>query len=224
MVESSTRTVERALELLVVVCDRGRVTLSEAARQVELSPSTALRLLRTLQIKGFVRRDSGGQYLLGGRAFQLGLRALNGNFLVDLILPVMERVVEETGESVYLSVLGRAGTATYIAVLDGTQAVRHSSWVGASIPLEGTAAGVVLTGATPEAGFAVVEGQVESGATAIAIPIRSDDRVLAAISIVAPTFRCTDGSVRRWGELLLTETAGLLGSKLTSSAVAEGAA
>ncbi|HSP75992.1 MAG TPA: helix-turn-helix domain-containing protein, partial [Cryobacterium sp.] len=46
MAESSTRTVERALDLLAVICDADGLTLSESSRAVDLAPSTALRLLR----------------------------------------------------------------------------------------------------------------------------------------------------------------------------------
>ena len=56
MAESSTRTVERALDLLAVICDAHGLTLSESSRAVDLAPSTALRLLRTLETRGFVHK------------------------------------------------------------------------------------------------------------------------------------------------------------------------
>ncbi|WP_035781011.1 helix-turn-helix domain-containing protein, partial [Arthrobacter sp. H14] len=76
MADASTRTVERALSLLGTVCDRGSVTLADAARGVDLSASTALRLLRTLEAAGFVRKDDDG-YRPGMRIVQLGAQALS---------------------------------------------------------------------------------------------------------------------------------------------------
>ncbi|UGB36787.1 IclR family transcriptional regulator [Microbacterium sp. cx-55] len=160
-------------------------------------------------MSGFVRRDESGEYVPGGRIFQLGLRALSQDSLVDLAWPAMGRLVDQTGESVYLSVRGQPGSATYIATLEGTRAVRHRTWTGATIPMEGTAAGLVLSGAPLPRGFAVAEGGVETDATAVAVPIRSEGRILGAISIVAPSFRCTPGAIADWGALLQAETADL---------------
>ncbi|MCE7481645.1 hypothetical protein LZG07_06835 [Microbacterium profundi] len=141
---------------------------------------------------------------------------------MDLTWPAMGRLVAQTGESVYLSVRGQPGTATYIATLEGTRAVRHRSWMGASIPLEGSAAGLVLSGAPLPDGYAVVEGGVQTDSTAVAVPIRSDGRILAAISIVAPSFRCTPGAIADWGALLQAETSELFAVTSTSAGAAVG--
>ena len=45
---ASTRTVDRALDLLAAVTEQPRLSLTEAARATELPASTALRLLRSL--------------------------------------------------------------------------------------------------------------------------------------------------------------------------------
>ena len=73
---SSTRTVDRALGLLAVVCDNDAITLSDGARRAGLPASTALRLLRALEASGFVRRDEAGSYRPGPRLVQLGASAL----------------------------------------------------------------------------------------------------------------------------------------------------
>ena len=57
MAEPSTRTVERALALLASICERGGANLADSARDCDLAPSTALRLLRTLETTGFVSRE-----------------------------------------------------------------------------------------------------------------------------------------------------------------------
>lgn len=206
MAESSTRTVERALSLLAVVCDRGSTTLAESARLVELSPSTALRLLRTLESTGFVRRDADGAYRPGSRVLQLGTQALSNESLVGFCRAEMLELVERTGESAYLSVEGHAATALYLAITEGTHSVRHASWVGRSIPLDGSAAGAALTGRAPEAGWATVERGVESDVTAIAAPIRSGARIVAALSLVVPSYRMTTELTGYYGELLVAAT------------------
>ncbi len=202
MAEPSTRTVERALDLLAVICDADGLTLSESSRAVDLSPSTALRLLRTLETRGFVRRSDDGAYLPGSRIIQLGAQSLSSESLVLLCRPVMDQLVSETGESVYLSVAGHDRSALYIAIAPGTHSVRHANWVGRTVPLDGSAVGQVLAGQTPDAGYVVVERGVETDVTALAAPIRSEANVVAALSLVIPSYRVTPADIRRFGPLL----------------------
>src|SRR5476649_949176 len=69
---SSTRTVDRALGLLAVVCEQDAIMLSECARRAGLPTSTALRLLRTLEGSGFVARGPDASFRAGPRLVQLG--------------------------------------------------------------------------------------------------------------------------------------------------------
>ncbi|HYZ67995.1 MAG TPA: helix-turn-helix domain-containing protein, partial [Mycobacterium sp.] len=111
MAEPSTRTVERALALLATICERGGANLADSARECDLAPSTALRLLRTLENTGFVTKEgAGGTYRPGSRLIQLGAQALSNESLIDFAKPVMEKLVADAGESVYLSVEGHAST------------------------------------------------------------------------------------------------------------------
>ncbi|MBM7782647.1 urocanate hydratase [Arthrobacter tumbae] len=207
--DTSTRTVERALLLLGTVCDRGSVTLADAARDAGLSASTALRLLRTLEGTGFVRRDDDG-YRPGMRVVQLGAQALSHESLVSLAEGALERLVDSTGESAYLNVPSHDGHGIYLSVREGTHSVRHTSWVGRSIPLDGSAAGAVLSGDTPGDGFVVVSNGIEPDVTAIAAPVLSGGQVVAALSVVVPTYRITDDGARRIGRQVAGEAAGIL--------------
>ncbi|MGK3949990.1 IclR family transcriptional regulator [Microbacterium sp. K2] len=202
MSEQSTRTVERALSLLANVCETGSTTLADASRAVDLAPSTALRLLRTLESSGFVRRDDEGSYRAGSRLMQLGARALGHESLIDVCHEEMVGLEEATGESVYLSVEGHAASALYISIVEGSHSVRHSNWVGRTIPLEGSAAGLVLRGETPPEGFVVVERGIERDVTAIASPIAAGERIVAVISVLVPSYRMTEKSSQQCGALL----------------------
>lgn len=206
MTESPTRTVERALGLLAIVCDSGSSSLAEASRATNLAPSTALRLLRTLEVSGFVRRHDDGTYRPGSRIMQLGAQALSNDSLVDLCHPAMKQLVEDTGESVYLSVEGHRSTALYIHIIEGTHSVRHTSWVGRTIPLESSAAGAVILGRTPPTGYVVVERGIEPDVTAIAAPVRSDSRIVAVMSLVIPSYRVSTLEAERYGGMLTAAT------------------
>lgn len=209
MAEPGTRTAERVLALLAVVCEEGRASLSEAARATGLAPSTALRLLRTLEGAGFIRRDEDAFFTPGGRIIQLGAQALSNESLVDLTQPAMKVLAEVTGESVYLSSLGHHETALYIAIVEGSHSIRHRSWVGGTIPLDGTAAGNALSGVVQAGSWALVRSGVESDVTAIAAPIRVGQRVVAALSLVVPSYRLGAVDETRYGQLLAAEVATL---------------
>ncbi|WOH18434.1 IclR family transcriptional regulator [Paenarthrobacter sp. GOM3] len=208
--DSSTRTVERALALLGAVCSEGAIALSDAARVADLSPSTALRLLRTLEGVGFVSRDDGGNFRPGASIIQLGALALGKESLVSLCTPAMKRLVATTRESCYLSIPGVGDTGIYIAIVEGTHSIRHSSWVGRSIPLEGTASGQVLKGEQPERGFAVVRSGVEDDVTAIAAPVVMGGRTVASLSIVVPSYRVDELKALKIGQQLVEEADNIL--------------
>lgn len=223
MAESSTRTVERALSLLAFVCERGSLSLAESARLAELSPSTSLRLLRTLESAGFVRRDEAGDFHAGSRIVQLGAQALSNDNLVLLCAPAMRDIAEATSESVYLSVEGHAEQAVYIAIHEGNHSVRHTNWVGRTIPLDGSASGQVLRGDTPPSGYVTVERGIEKDVTAIAAPIALQQRVIGSLSVLVPSYRITKTEIKRYGQLLVEATATIESSLGKPSATHESA-
>ncbi|WP_010525809.1 IclR family transcriptional regulator [Nesterenkonia sp. F] len=227
MAESVTRTVSRALDLLAAVCDAGGTNLAEAARATDLSSSTALRLLRTLESSGFVRRDDAGSFRPGLRLVQLGAQALSSESLVSLAEAPLRRLVEATGESCYLSVPHLQGTeheqCIYLAMEEGTHSVRHASWVGRSFPMTGSAAGAALSGAVDEQGYTVVGQAVESDVTAVAAPIAippaadAEPQIVAALSVVAPSYRMTSEAVDRIGQFVAAEAAGILHARAVAA-------
>ena len=205
--EPSTRTVERALALLATICERGGVNLADSARECDLAPSTALRLLRTLETTGFVTREDVGTYRPGSRIIQLGAQALSNESLVSIARPAMENLVAQTGESAYLSVEGHRATALYISIVEGTHSVRHTSWVGRTVALDTSAAGHALLGKVPDEGYVVVERGVETDVTAIACPVYSQARIVAALSLVIPSYRLTASQAMEYGRMLVSATA-----------------
>ncbi|MEU9242732.1 helix-turn-helix domain-containing protein [Streptomyces sp. NPDC048385] len=205
MSEASTRTAERAMALLAVVCEHGTLTLAECARETGLAASTALRLLRALENGGFVRREADGSFRPGTRIVQIGAQALSHESLVSLCHEAMERIAAVTRESVYMSIPSHDDTALYIAITEGTHSVRHTSWVGRTVPRRGTSVGAVFAGETPSRGYLVVEHGVESDVSAIAAPLLTGSRVIAALSVVIPDYRLRGDSITRIGTRLAGE-------------------
>lgn len=205
----STRTVDRALNLLAIVTEHPPLSLADAARETGLATSTALRLLRSLEAAGLVVRDDGGLFRPGSRLIQLGARAFSREPLIALAQVPMEQVVERTGESVYLSMPGPAETAVYVKIVEGTHSVRHTNWVGRSVPWEGTAVGQVLRGELAAGEYAQIQDTVEQDVTALSAPVTVHGTVLGALSTLVPTYRCTQELAGRCGQALLEATQSL---------------
>jgi IclR family acetate operon transcriptional repressor len=207
---SSTRAVERALALLYDVCSHEAVSLTECARRTALPASTALRLLRTLETAGFISRDDEkGSFSAGPRMMQLGATALGRNELARLARPALDRIGTATRESAYLSIEGTGRTAIYIAQVEGTHAVRHSSWIGRSVPFEGLAVGQVLRGDVPEEGYVAGRDRLEPDVTAIVAPVRYPGGIAGALSVIGPTYRIDPKTMHAYGRIVATEAAEL---------------
>jgi IclR family acetate operon transcriptional repressor len=206
---SSTRTVERALDLLAEVCAEGSIALSECARRAGVPTSTALRLLRTLENIGFVARDSDGMFLAGRRLVQIGANAFGREQMITLARPALRRIVSATGESTYLSSLGPGETALYLDVVEGTHAIRHTSWVGKTVPLAASAVGAALRGEVGPGGYVALRSAVEPDVTAIAAPITRPGGIAGALSLVGPTYRIGDETMHAYGAILNDEAIAL---------------
>ena len=206
---ASTRTVGRALALLAEVSTASGPTLSECARSTGLAPSTALRLLRTLEAAGFVERSASARYHPGRRLMQLGALALGRDSLVARVRPGLQRIVERTGESAYFVVRGAADTAVYLAMVEGTHAIRHTSWVGRAIALEDLAVALALDGAVPGSGYIAQRDRIEPDVTAIAAPIRWAGGVAGALNLLGPTYRIDEATMHEYGAIVAAEAASL---------------
>jgi IclR family acetate operon transcriptional repressor len=206
---SPTRTVERALGLLAQVCGRDAATLTECARSTGLPASTALRLLRTLESAGFVGRDEDGRYRAGTEMVRLGARSLGRHELARLAGPALDRIGERTRESAYLSVRGLGDTAVYVAAVEGTHAVRHTSWIGRAVPMDGLAVGEVLRGEVALGGYVAGPDRSEPDVTAIVAPVWRPGGIAGALSVLGPTYRLEEPAVHDLGRIVAAEAASL---------------
>src|SRR5262249_32795240 len=98
--EGGVRAVDRALALLKAFEDEdGSLPLSELARRAGLHPTTALRLIGTLESHGFVQRLASGAYALGPELLVLGERFRRVLRLEEQVMPVLRRLCSESRES-----------------------------------------------------------------------------------------------------------------------------
>lgn len=188
--EPSIRSVERALRLITAAVEApDGIGLVEAARLTDLAPSTATRILRTLEAARFVARREDGAYVAGTELVRLGALQASESPLLSAAQPHLDTLAAVTGESCYLAVAVDPTWATYVRMTQSTRSVRHVSWLGRRIPRATSAVGAALAGAVEARGIAIVKDGVEPDITAIAIPVRDRHRIVAAINVVGPSFR-----------------------------------
>lgn len=209
------QSVDNALSLLEAMGDeRGDFALSDLSARLGLNKSSVFRLLATFEGRGYVEAvEESKKYRLSSAAFEVGRKLLLRNDLLQQARPVMQRLVRECGESIYLAV-PRGEEVLFLDMVDSGQKVTVMPLVGFRYPLEGNAPGRLLLalggrGSTADAGleeirgrgFAVDRGGLGAGIDALAVPLRGVAGILCgALCLIAPDFRL--GNERLEGDLL----------------------
>jgi len=206
------RSIGRVLDLLEVVLATRGCSLTNAADACGLTPTTALRHLRALETRGYVKRGRSGTYTVGPTMRRL-TAALGDDDPIRRLLaaaqPHLDELAAITGESAYLAVSdGRI--ATYVATAESERAIRHVGWVGQNVTLDGTAVGAAL--ASPGA-CVTRTGAVESDITAISLAIDIPDATGVALSVIGPVHRF-DEATRLAHEQALRRSAATLARHL----------
>ena len=215
--------------------------MNALARRIEVNPSSASRLLATLERGGLVEREPGGPYRLGLHLVALADRVLARLDVRDLARPQLRALVEQTGETATLSVPGgdeavtvdfAAGESSVVSMARlGRPSIGHATAVGKVLLAFQGGEPAALTrytertitdparlaaelAAVREQGWAEAEGEREPDLNALAAPVAGRGGELAAIlGLQGPAARFT---AARRAEVLprLLEAAAAVGRAL----------
>lgn len=137
-------SVDRALRLLTSFRDRPSATLSQIADELDVSRSTAHRLLAMFVYHGYVRQDAANkEYVAGPVLLEVGLGVLRQMAVMRRARPLMGELFDELGETVHLVVLN-GSDMTFVDGIESTKALRAGLRVGATLPAHATAGGKAL--------------------------------------------------------------------------------
>lgn len=146
--------VDRALSLLAVFREGDdALSLAELALRTQLYKSTALRLLASLEHAGLLQRRPDGRYALGAEIARLHGVYAAAFSLGDVVLPVLQGLVQSTGESAAYHVKqGRGPEAVRVCLyrVDSPHPVRDHIQAGDVLPLWAGTGGRVLSAWDPE--------------------------------------------------------------------------
>ncbi|MFB0846646.1 IclR family transcriptional regulator [Paenibacillus oleatilyticus] len=218
----TVRAVERALDILLCFTEAEDLNLTEISARVGLHKSTVHRLLASLEGKGFIIRDPASErYRLGFRIWELSANLTHSDDPALIVLPEMERLRDQVGETVSLYV--RDGMERVrVQAVQSNQAIRRVAPIGARLPLSvGASSKILVAFADPDEqqlllsdpswptvvsptaylqqleevktlGYATSVEEREPGAAAVAAPIFGRaQRLVAALAVSGPANRLT---------------------------------
>lgn len=208
-------TLLKGLNLLeVIVAEAEPVGITELARRLDLPKSNVHRSITALREAGYVAFDGDSRrYYPSLKLAQLG-RRVSARFPFRMaVLPVLQRLVSETGESAHFALLDGA-SVVFVANVLPPKPVASVIPDSLALPWEDSALGVTLVAALPEEerarlldrednaalagrvaqagrdGFAVIQRHETRRIFELAAPVRSAwDTVIGAVGITGPATR-----------------------------------
>ncbi|RME33170.1 MAG: IclR family transcriptional regulator [Deltaproteobacteria bacterium] len=226
----SIQSVENALDVLEALSEEeGEVRISRLSQRLGMNKTSVFRLMATFESRGYVEREDGSsRYRLGLSAYEVAQKLLSRMDLLRKARPVMEKLVRETHEAVYLTIC-REGDVLFFDMVDTTHQVKIVSLVGRRYPQGQTAAGRIQLAFDPTGnadndpelarihaqGYCLDSNTLGDGVTSLAVPLLGrGGRVVGSLCLVAPDFRVSSDLVEQTLAPRLTEAGGIISSKL----------
>jgi len=139
-----SRAVSKALDVLELLNrSNGPMTLNEIARRIQLSKTSAFRLLRTLESIGYLASSGWGQYSLAPGTSSV----VSTHFIARLLgagTPRLQELSRGLHETASLAALFD-NRIEVVAVVESSQAIRMSNVVGLIVPPNASSLGKVIT-------------------------------------------------------------------------------
>lgn len=216
------QSVERAMTLLeTIAAAGGEARLVDLAEQLDLHKSTLHGLLNTLAAMGYISRH-GTRYALGLRLREIAQPLADADAaLRTAFAPALRSLAERSGETCYLAVPCGTREYLYIDAVEGHGSLRVGSPRGRREGLTTSAIGKVFLaydlelvrslrrgGPIPagleselktiaEQGYALDLEEAEAGLNCLALPLRRQGRVVAALGAAGPSQRLRKPVLRR---------------------------
>lgn len=203
-VSDTVQSVERAFAILESFDeDHPSRSAADIARITGLARPTTYRMLQTLRQLGYVRHVD-GQFEVTPRVLRLGAGYLGRESLAARAQPALDRLSEQCGEHVAIGVLDGDDVITLAAsTAPHSRLLAIAVQPGQRLPADRTSLGRVLLAHQQERalddaadirgrGYAVVDGQLETGLRSLGVPIRDHHgAVVAALAVAVNAARIT---------------------------------
>lgn len=150
------QALDRGLTLLSALAEGGKGSLSDIAARIGIPPSSAYRLLTTMQGHGIVAFDGTAQeWMVGVEAFRIGRAFVHRVSVAEAAREPMRHLMRETGETANLAIADARGVV-FMGQVESHNPVRAFFRPGTRGPLHASGIGKALLAQWPEAEVAAL--------------------------------------------------------------------
>lgn len=173
----SGRGVERILDLIEWFAGHpGTASLAQVAVALGIPKSSTLQMLRTMTERGYLERDTAGDYLLRRLPGELSEGGKNHGALLAVAGPLIQHAVQQTNESGFLAIMVGA-EIRYLNKILPDREIRYDRNISIIRPAHKVASGIVILSAGSDDAIAdyasrLPAGEAQSLREAIAIARR----------------------------------------------------
>lgn len=140
-------SVDNTLRILLLLRDRGRLTIADVAASLDIARSSAHRLMAMLVYYDYVRQDPTDRaYRIGPALIDIGLSAARALDIRRLARPVLTALVDSTGLTAHL-VLPRGRNVLFADGVESQRTIRAALRTGTTLPAHATSGGKALLAA-----------------------------------------------------------------------------
>jgi IclR family KDG regulon transcriptional repressor len=143
--------LNKGIKILTAIAEAEKpLSARELSEHTDLPRPTVYRLLSALSEAGLVRHSNNGPtYKLGSALVTIAHRALDQTDIRDIAHEYLQKLRDETGETVHLAVLSNQ-SMLYVDNIESHERVRMKCSLGATVPLHSTAVGKAYLAFTRE--------------------------------------------------------------------------
>lgn len=146
----TVQALDRALALLRLLANSDGLTLTEISQRAGMAPSTAHRLMTTMEAKGFVEmQPQSGEWSIGVEAFRTGTAFLRRIKVADMGRVVMRELMETCGETVNLGIADD-DDIVFISQVETHETIRAFFRPGTRGPMHASGIGKALLAQMPD--------------------------------------------------------------------------
>ncbi len=189
-------------------------TLQEIAKNTEMTASTAIKILETLTLIGYVQKDTNKTYRLGTKLIRYANQSVEQIDLAEIAVPYLENLQNTVDETIHLGILNN-NEILYINKLEPkNQTIRMSSKVGITRPLYNSAMGKAVLAEFSEeqvqqTGVAYDDEEIEQDIFCSGVSLMKDGEIAGAFSVSMPKYRLTEENKTTINQALLATKAAI---------------
>jgi len=144
------RSVDKALEIINLFSEESYLGLNEIAKKMNSPKSTTHGLISSLKKYGYIEKNAeSNKYCLGIKFLEMAQFVKKRLDLRRIAFPIMQKLMEEYGEAVHLSVLDRQNVV-YIERIESCYFLKFGTPIGSTLPANCTATGKIMLAHLPE--------------------------------------------------------------------------